>query len=594
MIWRSVVGKLWLTIILLVAFVLSILTILLLQFFEDFHVEKEAEQMERLANKVASVIERYDDREQALDTAWEITDFYPTRVMIIENNDEGNLWYSPNAHGLPKFSLDAFREDPVLQDVFTKRETVVKQGDFETNIGETSSHNDLLIVGVPMQIDGGDQGAVFLYQSLDVIAKTTSQARNLIYIAAGIAIVLTTIFAFFLSTRITAPLLKMREAATQVAKGKFDTKVPMVTHDEIGELSIAFNRMGRQLNNYVTALNQEKEQLASILSSMADGVITFDKTGAILSTNPPAERFLKAWYYEQGMEEHPGNEVPQDINELFGLVVMLEREQLTEVELQGRSWVVVMTPLYNQSTIRGAVAVFRDMTEERRLDKLRKDFIANVSHELRTPIAMLQGYSEAIVDDVASSDEEKKEVAQIIYDESLRMGRLVNELLDLARMEAGHNELHYSSINLNDFGQRIIRKFSGLARDREVGLRFHVSNHERMLMIDPDRIEQVLTNLLDNAVRHTPSGGEVSLLITSLEKGVQFDVTDTGSGIPEDDLPFVFERFYKADKARTRGRSGTGLGLAIARNIVESHLGQISVHSKTGEGTTFSFFIPDK
>ncbi|MBN8208034.1 HAMP domain-containing protein [Bacillus sp. NTK071] len=594
MIWRSVVGKLWLTIILLVAFVLSILTILLLQFFEDFHVEKEAEQMERLADKVASVIERYDDRDQALDTAWEITDFYPTRVMIIKNEEANEgLWYSPNAHGLPRISLDVFKEDPVLKDVFTDGETVVKQGNFETKTEATSS-NELLVVGVPMQIDGEDHGAVFLYQSLDVIAKTTGQARNLIYIAAGIAIVLTTIFAFFLSTRITAPLLKMREAATQVAKGKFDTKVPMVTHDEIGELSIAFNRMARQLNNYVTALNQEKEQLASILSSMADGVITFDKTGAILSTNPPAERFLKAWYYEQGMDEQPGTEIPEDINELFSLVVMLEREQLTEVELQGRSWVVVMTPLYNQSAIRGAVAVFRDMTEERRLDKLRKDFIANVSHELRTPIAMLQGYSEAIVDDIASSDEEKKEVAQIIYDESLRMGRLVNELLDLARMEAGHNELHYSNIHLQDFGQRIVRKFSGLARDREVELKFHLSNPDRMLMIDPDRIEQVLTNLLDNAVRHTPNDGEVSLLITSLEKGVQFNVKDTGSGIPEDDLPFVFERFYKADKARTRGRSGTGLGLAIARNIVESHRGQISVHSKNGEGTVFSFFIPDQ
>ncbi|WP_273852225.1 ATP-binding protein [Guptibacillus spartinae] len=591
MIWRSVVGKLWLTIILLVAFVLSILTILLLQFFEDFHVEKEAEQMERLANKVASVIERYDDRDQALETAWEITDFYPTRVLIIEKEESGELWYSPNSHELPKLPLDVFKEDAILKDVFTERKTVVKQGDFET---DPDSHNELLIVGVPMEIDGEDDSAVFLYQSLDVIAKTTSQARNLIYIAAGIAIVLTTIFAFFLSTRITAPLLKMREAATQVAKGKFDTKVPMVTHDEIGELSVAFNRMGRQLNNYVTALNQEKEQLSSILSSMADGVITFDKTGAILSTNPPAERFLKAWYYEQGMEEDPEKEVPEDINELFSLVVMLEREQLTEVEFQGRSWVVVMTPLYNQSTIRGAVAVFRDMTEERRLDKLRKDFIANVSHELRTPIAMLQGYSEAIVDDIASSEEEKKEVAQIIYDESLRMGRLVNELLDLARMEAGHNELHYSSVHLQDFGQRILRKFSGLARDRDVILKFHVSNKDRMLMIDPDRIEQVLTNLLDNAVRHTPGEGEVSLLITSLEKGVQFDVTDTGSGIPEDDLPFVFERFYKADKARTRGRAGTGLGLAIARNIVESHLGHISVHSKSGEGTTFSFFIPDK
>ncbi|WLR60324.1 ATP-binding protein [Guptibacillus hwajinpoensis] len=592
MIWRSVVGKLWLTIILLVAFVLSILTILLLQFFEDFHVEKEAEQMERLANKVASVIERYDDREQALDTAWEITDFYPTRVMIVENDSQGDSRYSPNAHGLPELSLDVFKKDPILKGVFTDRETVVKKGDFVTDEA-AASHNELLIVGVPMELDGEDNGEVFLYQSLDVIAKTTSQARNLIYIAAGIAIVLTTIFAFFLSTRITAPLLKMREAATEVAKGKFDTKVPMVTHDEIGELSVAFNRMGRQLNNYVTALNQEKEQLSSILSSMADGVITFDKTGAILSTNPPAERFLKAWYYEQGMEEKPGNEVPEDINELFSLVVTLEREQLTEVELQGRSWVVVMTPLYNQSAIRGAVAVFRDMTEERRLDKLRKDFIANVSHELRTPIAMLQGYSEAIVDDIASSDEEKKEVAQIIYDESLRMGRLVNELLDLARMEAGHNELHYSKIHLQDFGQRILRKFSGLARDRQVELNFHVSNDQRMLKIDPDRIEQVLTNLIDNAVRHTPGGGEVRLLITSLEKGVQFDVKDTGSGIPEDDLPFVFERFYKADKARTRGRSGTGLGLAIARNIVESHHGHISVHSKSGEGTTFSFYIPD-
>ncbi|WP_347549806.1 ATP-binding protein [Pseudalkalibacillus hwajinpoensis] len=595
MIWRSVVGKLWLTIILLVAFVLSILTILLLQFFEDFHVEKEAEQMERLANKVASVIERYDDRDQALETAWEITDFYPTRVLIVKNEEEkGSLKYSPNAHGLPEFALDVFQDDPILQDVFTTRETVVKQGDFESASVTHSSHNELLIVGVPMDIDGDDHGAVFLYQSLDVIEQTTRQARNLIYISAGIAIVLTTIFAFFLSTRITAPLLKMREAATQVAKGKFDTKVPMVTHDEIGELSVAFNRMGRQLNNYVTALNQEKEQLSSILSSMADGVITFDKTGAILSTNPPAERFLKAWYYEQGMEEQPGSEVPEDINELFSLVVMLEREQLTEVELQGRSWVVVMTPLYNQSAIRGAVAVFRDMTEERRLDKLRKDFIANVSHELRTPIAMLQGYSEAIVDDVASSEEEKKEVAQIIYDESLRMGRLVNELLDLARMEAGHNELHYASINLQDFGKRIVRKFTGLARDREIELYFFVSNAERMLMVDPDRIEQVLTNLLDNAVRHTPDHGKVSLLISSHAKGVQFDVTDTGSGIPEDDLPFVFERFYKADKARTRGRSGTGLGLAIARNIVESHMGKISVHSKNGEGTTFSFFIPDK
>ncbi|TLS35627.1 ATP-binding protein [Pseudalkalibacillus caeni] len=590
LLWRSVVGKLWITIILLVAVVLLILTILLLSFFEDFLVNKEAEQLETLAGKIASVMENYEDRQAALETAWEIIEIYPAKAAII--GDEEHVWYSPNEEIKP-IPSKRLKEDAVLEDVFNKRETVVKQGDFPILENGEQIHNQVLIVGVPMELYNGEDGAVFLYQSLEVVNKTTNQAKKIIYISAGIGIVLTTIFAFFLSTRITSPLRKMREAALEVAKGKFNTKVPMVTHDEIGELSVAFNRMGRQLKNYITALNQEKEQLASILSSMADGVITFDKRGTMLTSNPPAERFVQAWYYEQGMVELEGKELPSEINDLFQLVVTLEKEQMTEVEFQGRSWVVVMTPLYNQSYIRGAVAVLRDMTEERRLDKLRKDFIANVSHELRTPIAMLQGYSEAIVDDVVGSEEEKQEVAKIIYDESLRMGRLVNELLDLARMEAGHTELRYDLVNLFEFSEKIIRKFSGLARERKVTLNHSVDGKERMIYLDPDRIEQVLTNLVDNALRHTPEGGQVELYVKSLENGVQIDVQDTGSGIPEDDLPFVFERFYKADKARTRGRSGTGLGLAIARNIVEAHGGYITVHSKKNEGTTFSFFIPD-
>ncbi len=273
-------------------------------------------------------------------------------------------------------------------------------------------------------------------------------------------------------------------------------------------------------------------------------------------------------------------------------MVALEKEQLTEIDVQGRSWAVLMTPLYDGHIVRGAVAVIRDMTEERQHDKLRKDFIANVSHELRTPISMLQGYSEAIIDDIAASDEDKKEIAKIIYDESLRMGRLVNELLDLARMEAGHIELSKEAVLIPDFAERIVRKFQGIAKEQGIELNFRISAQIGHGVFDPDRIEQVLTNLIHNAIRHTDEAGGVELIIDKYEHGVRFEVKDTGTGIPEEDLPYVFERFYKADKARTRKRGGTGLGLAIAKNIVEAHNGKISVHSKLDEGTAFAFTIP--
>ncbi|WP_193745339.1 histidine kinase dimerization/phospho-acceptor domain-containing protein [Geomicrobium sp. JCM 19055] len=226
----------------------------------------------------------------------------------------------------------------------------------------------------------------------------------------------------------------MRQVTLEVAKGKFDTSVPMLTHDEIGQLAIAFNRMRRQLNNNINALNYEKAQLTRILSSMADGVITLNRRGDMVVTNPPAERFLEAYAYEN--DENQG--LPERLQLLFQKVVTHEEEEWVELSVQGRTYASLMTPLYDEDHVRGVVLVIRDMTEERQHDKLRKDFIANVSHELRTPIAMLQGYSEALLDHVAETEEEKEEMTRIIYDESLRMGRLVNELLDLARMESGN------------------------------------------------------------------------------------------------------------------------------------------------------------
>ena len=447
MLWRSVVGKLAITILLLVSFVLFILTILLLEFFENFHIQEAEKDLLQTANKVSIMLEEDDDTSYILETTERVKD--PSSKVFIVLNDGSLLISETSNEELAVLDKDWFRANVHISN------ELLTEGDFNQQITIPNSATEVMAVATTTN---NQQEVVFVYQSLDAIDQTRAETTRIIFLTAGIAIILTTIFAFFLSTRISSPLIKMREAALDLTRGEFDTKVPILTNDEIGELGIAFNRMGRQLKFHINALRQEKEQLSSIVRSMADGVITLNRGGKMIVINPPAEKFIDDWYYEHNQENDGEQQLPNELNQILQRVIDGEKEVLQEISLQGRNWVMIMTPLYDQSYVRGAVAVIRDMTEERRLDKLRKDFISNVSHELRTPISLLQGYSEAIVDDIAESKEEKNELAQIINEESLRMGRLVNELLDLERMEADHIQLNSETVHLESFITRILKK----------------------------------------------------------------------------------------------------------------------------------------
>lgn len=587
MFWRSVVVKLWFTILLLVAFVLFIVSLMTMEFLQNYSTTQNENNLRDEAEKIADIVETHD-LTSALEISWELINDVTSLTIVISPNE---YYTSPNQGNGVNLPVSYFFKDKELVNVMEQGKTKKVIKTIKDNRVNNAEDAQIIIIGVPLHIEG-QNGAVYIYQSVVVGEKVARETTKFILLAEGIAIVLTTFFAFFLSTRINAPLRKMKQAASEVARGNFDTKVPILTRDEIGELATTFNQMGRQLKFNLNALSQEKELLSSILSGMADGVITFNRDGTILMTNPPAELFLQNLYFEQKGQENSEETMPTKLMDLFELAIKTEKEQTGEITLQGRYWVVIVSPLYSHQTIRGTVAVVRDMTEERKLDKMRSDFIANVSHELRTPIAMLQGYSEAIVDDIAQTNEEKKEMAKIIYDESLRMGRLVNELLDLAKMESGNFQLIIGKVEIDPFLHRIYRKFQGLAKEKNISLTLNWKDDGLIAEFDADRIEQVLTNLIDNAIRHTPDSGSVIINVQMDEIGLYVDVMDNGTGIPEDDLPFVFERFYKADKARTRGKSGTGLGLAIAKNIIDAHHGHISVHSKLGEGTTFSFMIP--
>ncbi|MFD1608387.1 ATP-binding protein [Oceanobacillus luteolus] len=584
MVWRNnIVIKLALTIILLVFFVLFILSLLLMQFFENFYIHEAEATMLETASRVATIIDQQDNRTFIQESA-ELFKDPSARIAILYPT--GDYWLSTSTDSeLSDISLYWIKNKPELSEVFTLNREVKEL------VVLPEQDTTAIIVGKPLL----NEGAVFIYQSLDVINQTKAETQRIILIAAGFAIVLTIFFAVFLSTRITSPLIKMREAAADLTRGEFNTKVPVLTHDELGDLAREFNRMGRQLKYHINALNQEKEQLSSIVNSMADGVITLNRNEDVIVINPPAEKYIEDWYFENNINPKDLNQkLPDELRQALQRVIEGESEIVREMHMQGRDYVMLMTPLYDENHVRGAVAVIRDMTEERKLDKLRKDFVANVSHELRTPISLLQGYSEAIVDDVAETKEDKNELAAIIHDESLRMSRLVNELLDLARMEAGHIQLNVETLEIEKYIQRIIKKFQPIAEENQVELKLTMKVEKGEVTFDGDRVEQVFTNLIDNAIRHIGEQGYVHVSVESDESEFRAEIADNGSGIPEEDLPFVFERFYKADKSRTRNKQkkGTGLGLAIAKNIIHAHQGKIRVKSKIEQGTTFSFTIP--
>jgi two-component system, OmpR family, sensor histidine kinase ResE len=447
---------------------------------------------------------------------------------------------------------------------------------------------------------------LFLLPYIDSNFTNSGAIKRLFMYTCMIGFSLTTFFALFLFTKITQPLQRVIEASNNIRRGEYGTRLQLVTSDEIGELATSFNHMAEELEKNIRSLNHEKGHLSSVLRSMSDAVITFDVDGRIILTNPHGFSLLESWGDLQWEEESESelfpeqpehSDVPPPLYPLFLSTLQQGGDQRSNVHVRQGVWSVHMAPLYAEDEIRGAVAVLRDVTEEVRLEKMRRDFVANISHEIRTPLSMMQGYSEALLDGMASSPEESSELVQVIHDESLRMGRLVKDLLDLARMEAGHTDMQKAQVNMAELLERIYRKFSVRAKERGILLQY--SKHSDQLILhaaDEDKLEQVLTNLLDNAFHHTSAGKNIQITGRESEQDgrhfVEIKIIDEGVGIPPDDLPFIFERFYKADKARLRGEGGTGLGLAIVKNIVESHHGHISATSKLGEGTSFTLRLP--
>jgi two-component system phosphate regulon sensor histidine kinase PhoR len=442
---------------------------------------------------------------------------------------------------------------------------------------------DMLYVGLPLQKEGKILGVLRVSLFLKDINRLLSSLKIKIIRLAGMLSVFLLLVALFFSRSISKPIQELIRASQKVASGDFNFKVFLKNKDELRDLAQSFNAMTLKLKTLFQGLENQKEELDNIISSIQEGLLVLDKSGKILLSNESFKRIsqndsLQGKFTWEVVRSHQFNELVKKVKEE-------ERNRQEEIYLNEKVYLCSAVYLSSQERI---ILTLHDLTEMKNLERIKKDFVVSVSHELRTPLAAIKGYIETLEEEV---NESSRKYLQVIKRNAKRLIDIVEDLLVLSRLEAQEAPLEIENVNLKNLAENVFKIFEPQAKAKGITLVLKVQDNIPCIQADPFRLEQMLINLLDNAVKYTEKG-VVSVGLTSKEKAVTIEVRDSGIGIPEEHLPHIFERFYVVDKSRTRTLGGTGLGLSIVKHIVLVHNGQISVSSRLGEGTIFTVTLP--
>jgi two-component system phosphate regulon sensor histidine kinase PhoR len=493
-----------------------------------------------------------------------------------------------------------FEELKALEDHSRRPEFIAA---FEKNHGmamrySTTLRKDMMYVAVRVQphdeFFGVARVALPLTNVNDLISRTELSLLTAFVLCAALILVLNVLA----SRKLAQPIEQITQAAQAISAGDFNVKVYAEEYGkELETLGRSVNTMAAEIKKRVREITQEKETLNTILRSMSDGVMVVDVHGRIMLINSILEGLLDS---PQSVMGKSPVEVIRSAELQDGFARVLETGETFNMQLSiaitGSDKVldVTVTRLTPEGKTRGAVAVFHDITELKRINKVRKDFVANVSHELRTPLTSIKGYAETIcygrLDDLTKA----KSFAEIILKHANRLSALVEDLLSLTRLEGKRSTPTKREMNLGEVLDAAIQVVKPTAEKKHLTIETSLQPDRITAWADRDQISQALINLLDNAVKYTPEGGTISVLGKDTENEVQVTVQDTGIGIPREDLDRIFERFYRVDRNRSREMGGTGLGLSIVKHIIQGHEGKIRVQSRLEEGSAFTFSLPKK
>ncbi len=405
-----------------------------------------------------------------------------------------------------------------------------------------------------------------------------------------LGLIVAILISFLLSKTMTSPIEQLTESATKIAKGDFSEQIEVQSSDEIGTLTSTFNEMANTLHETLEKAEGERTKLNTLFLHMADGVAAFTQDGHLLHMNPAAEKMLVT-RFDENMTY---GEVFPDLGEMRDMMTGGGDVREIEYGKNGRSLQIFFAPFRIPESGNGLMAVIHDVTEQKRLDQSRKEFVANVSHAMRTPLTNTQRYTETLAESAGELPEEtEKQFLGVISSETDRMTNLVKDLLTLSRLDYAGLEMNFERFSLKDLIESVYHAMQIQAEKDGYDFACHIEEDLPDMVGDRSRIEQVIVNIVSNALKYTPAGGMVHIDAGAMpEHRVFVSVRDNGIGIPKEDQARLFERFYRVDKARARERGGTGLGLAIAKEITTLHNGEIQVESEPNKGTRMTIILP--
>lgn len=450
---------------------------------------------------------------------------------------------------------------------------------------------DMLYVATRVEEAGDNLGYVRLAMPVTSIDTTIRQLQKTIFWFALLAAAIAIMLALWIASRITQPIRELTKAADRIANGDLGQNILPSTADEVGKLTKSFNVMGEQLRAKINALEAEQTKLNSVLNMMSDGVVMLDSEGKIQLINPAAESMFNI-SHEESMNRSLIEAFRQhQLVDLWKLHTATNEPQAGLIEIPNRRLYLQCQVTSLGKVMPGSTLILiQNLTRLRRLETIRQDFMSNISHELRTPLASLKALTETLQDTALEDPPAARRFLQRMETEVDAISLIVSELLELSRIESGKVPLRMESVSPIHLIDKAVERLQLQAEKAELTISTGCEADCPPILADLNRMEQVLVNLLHNAIKFTPSGGQIMIGCRYENEMMLFYVQDTGIGIPAEDMSRIFERFFKSDRARSG--SGTGLGLAIARHLIEAHGGKIWAESTEGHGSTFFFTLP--
>lgn len=578
---RSIRGKLVLIYLLLILFAMQLIGVYFVRSINSYFLGNFSTTIDTQAGFLSAQLQRYMDKEITPDTLKDIDNFvtsFASESEIYVLNKSGTI--IATSGNKSTIGQKRFRTEVTRALLGTKDEVIREDS-------QTSQRYTFL--AVPVKNGTEVIGAVYVVAPMTKIYKTIKEINVMFYTGLLIALALTAVLGVALAQTITNPIVDITKKAKAMAKGDFNQVVEVRSDDEIGQLGETFNFLIKRLKEALSENEQERDKLEAIVSHMSDGVIAVDSDKRILLMNPAARMLLDC----------EGDPIRQPIDSLLIMEEDTERgapitagRELYFKGPKGRTLRGYASPIRVEGHNEGQVIVLRDITEEERQEQARRNFVANVSHEIRTPLTTIKSYLEALDDGAVEDSSLRSRFLQVIQNETERMVRMVADLLQLSRLDAGKMQWNFQRTNLVHMLDEVVDRFTFQCSQQEISMYVEVPTHLPHVQADSDKLDQVLDNLVSNAIRHTLEKGAIRLSAAQKGNLVEVRVKDTGIGIPSKDLPRIFERFYRVDKARSRKYGGTGLGLPIAKQIIEAHGGDIWIDSMMGEGTTVTFTLP--